>query len=76
MPIYEYECKGCSKTFEILQRANERVKCPSCGARRLSKLLSSFSSPTVTAGLKGCASEAQGCTSDRCESGACPMSGL
>jgi len=23
MPLYEYKCKSCSKTFEVLQRINE-----------------------------------------------------
>jgi len=74
MPIYEYECRQCEKTFEILQRADEKVSCPSCGSGRLKKLLSVFSSPTVTAGLKECASQSAGCSSDRCKSGSCPMS--
>jgi putative FmdB family regulatory protein len=74
MPIYEYQCERCSKTFEILQRAKEKVSCPTCGSRKLKKLLSLFSSPNATAGLKGCASESAACSAERCESGSCPMS--
>ncbi|NIN66377.1 MAG: hypothetical protein GTO63_17135 [Anaerolineae bacterium] len=33
MPIYEYECKACNRSFERLQRfSDEPVKaCPECG---------------------------------------------
>ena len=42
MPIYEYECRKCGKTHEILQKISEspKRKCPSCGARSLKKLVS------------------------------------
>ncbi|OQX16977.1 MAG: transcriptional regulator [Desulfobulbaceae bacterium A2] len=34
MPIYEYECKGCAKVFEVQQRMSESPleQCPDCGA--------------------------------------------
>lgn len=39
MPIYEYRCKKCDSTFEIMQRFQDPPlrKCPECGgkARRL-----------------------------------------
>jgi putative FmdB family regulatory protein len=33
MPIYEYECKGCGKLHEIMQKITEPAlkKCPDCG---------------------------------------------
>jgi putative FmdB family regulatory protein len=32
MPIYEYECSDCGRTFEKLQSLEERVAlCPACG---------------------------------------------
>ena len=33
MPLYEYECKGCDRVFEVLQRMNEEPlkKCIHCG---------------------------------------------
>lgn len=37
MPIFEFHCKACSKTFEkLLKTAVERFTCPICGqlARR------------------------------------------
>ncbi|MFQ5521572.1 MAG: FmdB family zinc ribbon protein [Candidatus Methylomirabilia bacterium] len=34
MPTYEYECKGCQRTFEIRQRISEPPleRCPDCGS--------------------------------------------
>ena len=43
MPIYEYECSGCSCRFELKQSFGEDspVSCPQCGskARRLFSLV-------------------------------------
>lgn len=41
MPIYEYICKKCKKTFEIFQKITEKqkTKCPKCRGR-LKKLIS------------------------------------
>jgi putative FmdB family regulatory protein len=42
MPIYEYECKRCEHLFEELLQAMEEPpnKCPSCGSKRLKRLVS------------------------------------
>ena len=41
MPVYEYECPGCEKTFEVQQRmADDPLKtCPDCGGE-VRKLIS------------------------------------
>jgi putative FmdB family regulatory protein len=41
MPIYEYKCEDCRKTFEKLQKVSDPPckKCPNCGGR-LKKLIS------------------------------------
>ncbi|MEN6559145.1 MAG: FmdB family zinc ribbon protein [Acidobacteriota bacterium] len=41
MPIYEYQCKKCRETTEVLQKAKDKPleKCPKCGgpvAKRIS----------------------------------------
>ena len=61
MPIYEYACSACGQSFEHLARtlSDKPVKCPACGAKKLSKQLSSFAPPIMaTKGCGGCASEA------------------
>jgi putative FmdB family regulatory protein len=42
MPFYEYECQACKFYAEVMQKISEAplVKCPSCGKRRLKKLVS------------------------------------
>lgn len=62
MPIYEYTCQVCQKTFEHLARTltDSPKACPACGSRKkLAKQLSTFApaKPTqaVPAGCRGCA---------------------
>jgi putative FmdB family regulatory protein len=49
MPIYEYECRSCGSTFELLVRLpnaasrDEAAACPSCQGRDLQQLISGFS---------------------------------
>ncbi|RPG49895.1 MAG: zinc ribbon domain-containing protein [Gammaproteobacteria bacterium TMED1] len=42
MPIYEYQCEACGYKLEKLQKiSDDPLKvCPSCGASKLSKLVS------------------------------------
>lgn len=43
MPIYEYACAPCKKTFEelVIRKSDEaEVKCPACGARDVSRQMS------------------------------------
>lgn len=41
MPIYEYQCSGCGKVFEIFQKISDKplTKCKECKGK-LSKLIS------------------------------------
>ncbi|HZO21628.1 MAG TPA: zinc ribbon domain-containing protein [Steroidobacteraceae bacterium] len=42
MPFYEYECSNCKFYTEIMQKISDAplTKCPSCGRRKLKKLVS------------------------------------
>jgi putative FmdB family regulatory protein len=42
MPFYEYECQACKFYTEVMQKISDPLltKCPSCGKRRLKKLVS------------------------------------
>lgn len=44
IPIYEYSCQGCGKTFEQLVRGAQKAACPACGSQELERL---FSLPAV-----------------------------
>ena len=42
MPIFEYACKSCGKSFEALVRPNtDAPSCPACHGTELEKLISS-----------------------------------
>lgn len=45
MPIYEYECRGCGKVFEILQRATDAplAECRFCHSGQVAKIISQTS---------------------------------
>ncbi|MBZ0093454.1 MAG: FmdB family zinc ribbon protein [Burkholderiales bacterium] len=40
MPIYDYRCSDCKKTFELLVRGSEIPSCPGCGSLQLEKQIS------------------------------------
>ena len=64
MPIFEYQCRKCEHDFEALvRRADEKVACPQCGGRRVTKKLSLFATSGVQSGKgSACAS----CTATSC----------
>lgn len=48
MPIYEYECRGCSRSVSLLVRSlasRQAPRCPRCGSAELSRLMSRFATP-------------------------------
>ncbi|MBN1420453.1 MAG: zinc ribbon domain-containing protein [Planctomycetes bacterium] len=41
MPLYDFVCKACGRTSEILVRSSsESVACPGCGKRKLERCMS------------------------------------
>jgi putative FmdB family regulatory protein len=42
MPIYEYRCGACGRSFERLVHGREAIACPACGSADVSRLLSLF----------------------------------
>ncbi len=45
MPIYEYECTACGKTFEVFLSNHDAPvkKCPDCKSSKIKKLISNCS---------------------------------
>ena len=49
MPILEYRCASCEKNAELIVLAGDRDAapvCPSCGSRKMQRLLSTFAAHT------------------------------
>ena len=69
MPIYEFQCRRCSRRFETLLPvgAEDRAACPECGGRELSKCVSAFGigggADRTAASSKDCSS----CSSQSCD---------
>jgi putative FmdB family regulatory protein len=40
MPIFEYQCRDCERTFEAFVTAERKAECPACHGANLGKLLS------------------------------------
>jgi putative FmdB family regulatory protein len=53
MPIYEYRCLDCSRTFEkiIWNSGDKEVQCPSCQSKNSLRVLSAFAKGS--GGVKG-----------------------
>lgn len=42
MPIYDYTCRACGQTFELLVLYSAAPECPHCHSRDLDRLISGF----------------------------------
>jgi putative FmdB family regulatory protein len=45
MPLYDYTCKKCDQTFELLVLSSTKPTCPHCGSKSLQKLISAPIAP-------------------------------
>lgn len=53
MPIYEFDCHDCHKSFEELVFSASRiddVTCPKCGGKQVKKKMSTFASKIAGGG--------------------------
>ncbi|MFO7557491.1 MAG: zinc ribbon domain-containing protein [Desulfobacterales bacterium] len=71
MPIYEYHCKKCDKNFEYLVfGSDEPTGCPSCGGKKVTRLMSACGFKTKGRGGETVSSSAGsscgGCSASSC----------
>lgn len=74
MPIYEYLCPTCDKTFESLRSApaaDDPATCPSCQADTSQRILSLFAKSVNTDAGAALAPVAGGMGGCGCGGGAC-----
>jgi len=67
MPIYEFHCAKCDRNFECLVfRSDEKVACPHCDTKKVSRLMSRFAHKSAGGKM---VSSGGGCSS--CSGGSC-----
>ena len=65
MPIYEYTCKECSKTFPRLQKIGADaagITCPTCKSDNVERNVSTFSGGSATDNGSPIGASAPSCT--------------
>lgn len=51
MPLFDFHCPQCDKTFELLVRGSTPAACPQCASQNVHKLISKPAAPGQSAGL-------------------------
>jgi putative FmdB family regulatory protein len=51
MPLFDFHCSSCDKTFEILVRSDTVPTCPQCGSTAVDKCVSKPSEPGKSKGI-------------------------
>ena len=52
MPMYEYACQECKRSFEVLQKVGDKeATCPQCGSENTRRMISAFSSNLMSKGV-------------------------
>jgi putative FmdB family regulatory protein len=70
MPLFEFVCRECGETTEILIREGQKPACGKCGSTRLEKQGSHF------APMRGGKAPEPACAGGGCSTGSCPYSGV
>ncbi|MGQ9603902.1 MAG: FmdB family zinc ribbon protein [bacterium] len=70
LPIFEYECRNCSKSFEILGSAKTKPRCPFCKSRKTTRIFSAFSigGKSRSDKVEGTKSSCRTCLTHNCSS--------
>lgn len=77
MPMYEFDCVDCHKTFEELVLAGSaetEIACPSCASRHVSRRLSAFA-VGASSSFGSAQSPSESSAGSSCASGGCCSGG-
>lgn len=74
MPIFDYHCTDCGRTYEVFHKVREKAEdivCPNCGSRQFKKQMSA---PMVSmGGTSAPESSCENSSSCGCSSGMCGL---
>lgn len=51
MPLYGFHCAKCDTDLELLVGSDETATCPTCGSRKLERLISRVAPPGKSRGI-------------------------
>lgn len=51
MPLFDFHCRHCDATFELLVRSSDTPACPTCGRQDVEKLVSAPAAPGKSASI-------------------------
>jgi putative FmdB family regulatory protein len=67
MPIYEFNCRKCEKSFEeLVFSRSEEILCPGCGSAEVERALSTFSFSAGGGYRSSAGSGCDGCAKPSC----------
>ena len=77
MPLFDFLCKDCEATSEVLVRsAKEKVACPQCGSKNVERLLSTFAVRSQESSARDCrrlCGTDSPCEDSPCQGGGCML---
>ena len=71
MPIYEFQCKKCSREFEYLVLGSDKPVCPGCKSKNVSKMMSACGFVSKGGGGETVRSSASASSCGGCSAGSC-----
>ena len=74
MPIYDYRCNSCGKTYDVYHKVREvtaDVSCPSCNSLEYTKLMSIPAPATAVSGSSQGSPSSSSCETGGCCGGSC-----
>ena len=51
MPLYSYHCVECDRDLELLMGSGDTAACPTCGSRKMERLMSRVAPPAKSRGI-------------------------
>lgn len=76
MPIYDYRCNDCGKTYDVFHKVREvaeDVVCPSCGSVQSTRLIGAPSFSMTGKGRTSSFGDAPACADGSCCGGSCGL---